>query len=115
MTNRTLAGTLRGLGAVLVLAGVLATYASRVLFDEEAFGRRVAASLEDDRVADLVADQLTTALVLERPEAQVVVAGVDRWLGGHGGPILVRGDRGVGKRTLIRQVLASIGDRGRAR
>ncbi len=53
----------------------------------------------------------SVGLVLERPEAQAVVAGIDRWLGGHGGPILVRGDRGVGKRTLIRQVLGSVGDR----
>jgi hypothetical protein len=53
----------------------------------------------------------SVGLVLERPEALAVTAGIDRWLGGHGGPILVRGDRGVGKRTLVRQVLAATGDR----
>lgn len=50
-------------------------------------------------------------LVLERPEVATVEAGVERWLQGRGGPILVRGDRGVGKRTVIRHVSNRMGDR----
>jgi hypothetical protein len=53
----------------------------------------------------------TVGLVVERPESAVLATGIERWLEGHGGPILVRGDRGVGKRTLVRQVLGSLGDR----
>jgi Kef-type K+ transport system membrane component KefB len=50
-------------------------------------------------------------LVLDRPEVATVEAGVERWLQGRGGPILVRGDRGVGKRTIIRHVSNRMGDR----
>lgn len=50
-------------------------------------------------------------LVLDRPEVATVEAGVERWLQGRGGPILVRGDRGVGKRTVIRHVHNRMGDR----
>lgn len=50
-------------------------------------------------------------LVLDRPEVAMVEAGVERWLEGHGGPILVRGDRGVGKRTIIRHVANRMGGR----
>jgi hypothetical protein len=67
-----MAATLRALGALLVLAGVVATYSSHVLFDQRAFARRVAASLEDDRVASYVASQLTDAIVLERPDLVTV-------------------------------------------
>lgn len=50
-------------------------------------------------------------LLLDRPEVATVEAGVERWLQGHGGPILVRGDRGVGKRTIIRHVANRMGER----
>jgi Kef-type K+ transport system membrane component KefB len=51
-------------------------------------------------------------LVLDRPEViEPVMAGIERWLQGRGGPILIRGDRGVGKRTLIRDVSAKLGER----
>lgn len=57
----------------------------------------------------------TIGLVLDRPEVARVEAGIERWLSGGGGPVLVRGDRGVGKRTLIRRVAGRIGDRLRLR
>lgn len=50
-------------------------------------------------------------LVLDRAQVATVEAGVERWLQGRGGPILVRGDRGVGKRTLIRHLSGRLGDR----
>jgi hypothetical protein len=50
-------------------------------------------------------------LVLDRPEVATVEAGVERWLQGQGGPILVRGDRGVGKRTIIRHLSNRMGER----
>lgn len=50
-------------------------------------------------------------LVLDRPEVATVEAGVEQWLQGRGGPILVRGDRGVGKRTIIRHLANRLGDR----
>jgi hypothetical protein len=50
-------------------------------------------------------------LVLDRPEVATVEAGVERWLQRRGGPILLRGDRGVGKRTIIRHVANRMGDR----
>lgn len=50
-------------------------------------------------------------LVLDRPEVATVEAGVEQWLAGRGGPILVRGDRGVGKRTIIRHMANRLGDR----
>jgi hypothetical protein len=78
--SRTIGGILRAVGAMLVLAGVLATYASRTLFDGGAFARRLAGSLEDERVATYVADRLTEAIVVERPDLvavrPVLVAGV---------------------------------------
>ncbi len=76
----TVAAILRVLGAVLVLAGVLAAYASRTLLDGRVFARQLAGSLEDERVASYLADRLTQAVVLERPDLvavrPVVVTGV---------------------------------------
>ncbi len=78
--SRPVAGALRALGASLVFIGILATYTSHVLFDPRAFAWRVAASLQDDRVALYVANRLTEAIVLERPDLvavrPVLLAGV---------------------------------------
>lgn len=54
-------------------------------------------------------------LVLERRQSEPVLAGIDRWLEGGGGPILVRGDRGVGKRTLIRALEPKVASRLKVR
>ena len=53
------------LGIVALVLGVLLAYASRVLFNSEAFADRVAASLGDPRVAGLVADRVTDGLIAQ--------------------------------------------------
>jgi hypothetical protein len=54
----------------------------------------------------------TVGLLIPRPELATLTDAADRWLRGHGGTILIYGDRGVGKRTLVRQLAAELGDRG---
>jgi Kef-type K+ transport system membrane component KefB len=54
----------------------------------------------------------TVGLLITRPELAVLEQQAERWRAGRGGgPILVFGDRGAGKRTVVRQLLASLGDR----
>jgi Kef-type K+ transport system membrane component KefB len=53
----------------------------------------------------------TVGLLISRPELAVLSAAAERWLRGQGGTILIHGDRGVGKRTLVRQLVAELGDR----
>ena len=53
------------IGILALTLGILLGYASRVLFNSEAFADRVAASLGDPRVASLIADRLTTALITQ--------------------------------------------------
>ncbi|HVI04323.1 MAG TPA: cation:proton antiporter [Enhygromyxa sp.] len=53
----------------------------------------------------------TVGLLIVRPELTVLSEAADRWLRGLGGTILMYGDRGVGKRTLVRQLIAELGDR----
>ncbi|MFV8754861.1 cation:proton antiporter [Nannocystaceae bacterium ST9] len=53
----------------------------------------------------------TVGLLIARPELELLREQTDRWLSGRGGPILVFGERGAGKRTLVRQLLASLGER----
>src|SRR5690606_19541442 len=52
-----------------------------------------------------------SGLLIPRPELATLLAAADRWLRGHGGTILIYGDRGVGKRTLVRQLAATLADR----
>ncbi len=66
------AAMLRVLGALLVLAGALTSYASRALFDSDTFADRVAASLGDDRVAGFAAGQITDAVIAQRPDLTAV-------------------------------------------
>ena len=58
-----IAATCSVLGVVALTLGVLLGYASRVLFNSEAFADRVAASLADEGVAGLVADRVTEGLI----------------------------------------------------
>ncbi|PRQ03925.1 cation:proton antiporter domain-containing protein [Enhygromyxa salina] len=51
----------------------------------------------------------TIGLLINRPELQTLKTAAEAWLGGRSGAILVYGDRGVGKRTLVRQLLQSVG------
>jgi len=53
----------------------------------------------------------SVGLLIARPELAILHDHVERWLAGRGGPILVVGERGSGKRTLVRQLLASLGER----
>jgi hypothetical protein len=56
------------LGILLILSALLLGYARRSLFNEWAFSARVAASLEDPRVAGYVAEQITDAVIGASPD-----------------------------------------------
>ena len=56
------------LGTVLVFVAVLLGYATRSFFNERAFSDRVAASLEDPRVARFTAERITDAVVEASPD-----------------------------------------------
>jgi len=49
-------------------------------------------------------------LIVERPEAALLRAATEQWLEGRSGAVLLRGDPGAGKRTLVRQMIAERGD-----
>ena len=69
------------LGVVLIFAAFLLGYATRSLFNEQAFSSRVAASLEDPRVANFVAEQLADAVIKAKPDLvglRPVLVGVAR-------------------------------------
>lgn len=53
----------------------------------------------------------TMGSLVSRPELTKLVEHTERWFKGRGGPALVYGDRGAGKRTLVRQLLVGLGDR----
>ena len=80
-TRRFFAGLLGTLGILLILAALLLGYATRSLFNEQAFASRVAASLEDPRVANFVAEQLADAVIKSKPDLmglKPVLVGVAR-------------------------------------
>ena len=79
--RRVGAGLLGTLGILLILAALLLGYATRSLFNEQAFASRVAASLEDPRVANFVAEQLADAVIKSKPDLvglRPVLVGVAR-------------------------------------
>lgn len=53
----------------------------------------------------------TVGLLIDRPELALLSERAERWLAGQGGPILIYGERGAGKRTLVRQLIAGLGER----
>lgn len=53
----------------------------------------------------------TVGLLIQRPELARLTEQVERGLGGSGSPLLVFGERGAGKRTLVRQLLVRLGSR----
>jgi hypothetical protein len=62
--SRRIASVVCGvLGVILIFKGVLLGYATRSLFNEQAFSSRVAASLADPRVAEFVAEHVTDAVI----------------------------------------------------
>lgn len=52
----------------------------------------------------------TIGLIVERKEAAALRQTVDQWQAKRSGAILIRGDRGIGKRTLVRQLLGERSD-----
>src|SRR5262252_6145022 len=56
------------LGILLLLAALLLGYATRSIFNEQAFASRVAASLEDPRVANFVAEQIADGVIKAKPD-----------------------------------------------
>jgi hypothetical protein len=55
-------------GAFLLVAGALMSHGTRTVLNGDAFADRAAASLSDPRVADFLADRITTAVVHEKPD-----------------------------------------------
>jgi len=82
VTIRRFGAALTGiLGILLILLALLLGYATRSLFNEDAFASRVAASLEDPRVANFVAEQLADAVIQAKPDLvglRPVLVGVAR-------------------------------------
>jgi Kef-type K+ transport system membrane component KefB len=54
-------------------------------------------------------------LLIPRPQLSTLIDQAERGLAGTGGPILLFGERGSGKRTLVRQLLSTLGERVDAR
>ncbi|HUK62909.1 MAG TPA: hypothetical protein VLV15_06240, partial [Dongiaceae bacterium] len=79
---RSVAATLVGaLGILLILTAALLGYATRSLFDDRAFSARVAASLEDPRVAGFAAERIADAVIRTKPDLvglRPVLVGVAR-------------------------------------
>jgi len=68
-------------GLLLIFAAVLIGYTRRSLFDERAFGDRIAASLENPSVAEFAATQLADAVIAAKPDlvgVRPVLIGVSR-------------------------------------
>jgi Kef-type K+ transport system membrane component KefB len=85
------------------------TPASVAAYRELLFGKRTSMTEAYERLFTTVPAE-SVGLVVDRIEAEPLEAAIERWAKGRGGPILVRGDRGIGKRTLVRQVLAQMSD-----
>jgi hypothetical protein len=86
------------------------TPAAVALYHKLLFGPRSSMNEAYQRLFTSVPAE-SVGLVIDRPEAATLEDGIERWLEGVGGPVLVRGDRGVGKRTLVRSVVGHLGDR----
>ena len=69
------------LGVLLIFTAFLLGYATRSLFNERSFSSRVAASLEDQRFANYVAEQIADAVIKAKPDLiglRPVLVGVGR-------------------------------------
>jgi hypothetical protein len=76
-------GMAGALGILLVLLGVVLGYATHALFNEWVFSDRIAASLQNPRVADFVAQQIADATIAAKPDLvglRPVLIGVGRSL-----------------------------------
>ncbi len=54
----------------------------------------------------------TIGLLIERPQLAVLREAIERWKAGRASPVLLWGERGAGKRTLVRQILGELGEAG---
>ena len=59
-------------GAVSIALGAIGSTVSHAVFDSRAFANRAAASLEDPRVANLVADRVTTTIIEQSPDLTAI-------------------------------------------
>jgi hypothetical protein len=69
------------LGVLLLVSGMLLAYATRSLFDSRGFADRAAASLEDTRVAEFVAERIADAAIQASPDLvalKPILVGVGR-------------------------------------
>src|SRR5215831_19450560 len=76
-------GTAGAVGVLLIFLGVLLGYATHSLFNEWVFSDRIAASLQNPRVADFVAQQIADATIAAKPDLvglRPVLVGVGRSL-----------------------------------
>src|SRR5690606_31461447 len=86
-------------------------FAERSTLEEEAAYRRLLLG-DRSRMPEVYQRLFTSVpaesvgLIVDRPEAAQLRAAVQRWTKGRRGGILLRGDRGSGKRTLVRQILS---------
>src|SRR5215510_13995608 len=79
--RRIASGIAGSLGILLILVAVLLGYAGRALFNEWVFSDRIAASLQNPRVADFVAQQIADATIAAKPDLvglRPVLIGVGR-------------------------------------
>ena len=60
------------IGVVLIAASAALLLVRRSLFDSDAFARRLADSLDDRRVSAYIADELTRAVLREKPDLVAV-------------------------------------------
>jgi hypothetical protein len=67
-SRRIVAALLGIVGVLLILVATLLGYATRSLFDDRAFSARVAASLEDPRVANYAAERIVDAAIRTKPD-----------------------------------------------
>jgi hypothetical protein len=70
--RRAITQALAVIGVVLIAASAALLLVRRSLFDSDAFARRLAASLDDRRVSAYVADELTRAVLREKPDLVAV-------------------------------------------
>jgi len=76
-------GIAGAVGVLLIFLGVLLGYATHSLFNEWVFSDRIAASLQNPRVADFVAQQIADATIAAKPDLvglRPVLIGVGRSL-----------------------------------
>ena len=79
--HRIVAAVCAALGIRFTFTALLLGYATRSLFNEGAFASRVAASLEDPRVAGYVAEQVADAVIKSKPDLvglRPILVGVGR-------------------------------------